>query len=192
LPVQFKFRIALDCPPISAFDPELVTALGGGNAMGAIGVKETRALANLFARRSSAFSANKAGAGGGIGGIGGGGRGGPGSMNSVYKPPFKFNANVSIDITGSLYEIKKRLLGTNASTIIQLVDEIGSKNNIRIRMRGIGSGFLEGQQELQVVPSSLPFPSSLLNLFIIFFIFFFVISIFSSSSSSSPLLDELM
>jgi len=51
---------------------------------------------------------------------------------------------------GSLYDIKKKLLGTNASTIIQLVDEMGSKNSIRIRMRGIGSGFMEGQSEIQV------------------------------------------
>lgn len=51
LPVQFKFRIALECPPIALMDPELVVALGGGNPMGAIAVKETRAIANLFAKR---------------------------------------------------------------------------------------------------------------------------------------------
>ncbi len=53
LPVQFKFRIALECPPIALMDPELVVALGGGNAMGAIAAKETRAIANLFAKRST-------------------------------------------------------------------------------------------------------------------------------------------
>mmetsp|Transcript_12538 Transcript_12538/g.17210 ORF Transcript_12538/g.17210 Transcript_12538/m.17210 type:complete len:653 (-) Transcript_12538:41-1999(-) len=146
LPVQFKFRIALECPPISLMDPELVTALGGGNAMGAIGVKETRAIANLFARRSPAFSNQK-----GISGksSGAGSMTGSSAGSSVYKPPFKFNANVPIEIVGSLYDIKKKLLGTNASTIIQLVDEMGSKNSIRIRMRGIGSGFMEGQSEIQ-------------------------------------------
>lgn len=72
------------------------------------------------------------------------------SGSAVYKAPFKFNADIPIDLAGSLYEIKKKLLGTNASTIIQLVDEVGSKNSVRVRMRGIGSGFLEGQQELQV------------------------------------------
>lgn len=72
------------------------------------------------------------------------------SGSAAYKAPFKFNADVPIDLAGSLYDIKKKLLGTNASTIIQLVDEVGSKNCVRVRMRGIGSGFLEGQQELQV------------------------------------------
>ena len=41
-----------------------------------------------------------------------------------YQPPFKHNEKVSIDIVGSLYEIKKRLLGTNASKIIKIVDEV--------------------------------------------------------------------
>ncbi|KAJ1436867.1 hypothetical protein B484DRAFT_392998, partial [Ochromonadaceae sp. CCMP2298] len=49
-----------------------------------------------------------------------------------------------VDIRGSLYEMKKKLLGTNASTIIQIVDSCGTKYNIRIRIRGMGSGFREG------------------------------------------------
>jgi hypothetical protein len=43
-------------------------------------------------------------------------------------------------------------LGTNGSTILQIINEIGGTNRtVRIRIRGIGSGFLEGptQQELQ-------------------------------------------
>jgi len=40
-----------------------VAALGGGNAMGSIGVQETKAIANLFARRSPAFSNQKGAAG---------------------------------------------------------------------------------------------------------------------------------
>lgn len=213
LPVQFKFRIALECPPIALMDPELVVALGGGNAMGAIAAKETRAIANLFAKRlthnfrcydilhvissfkdlfflstitlshfsppynnrSPAFSASKLSSGsaankpaGALGGTSG---------STSYKAPFKFNADVPIDLVGSLYDIKKKLLGTNASTIIQLVDEVGSKNCVRVRMRGIGSGFLEGQQELQVclvihilsLPRSLTPPEELLSLCITIF-----------------------
>ena len=88
------------------------------------------------------------------------------SGSAVYKAPFKFNADVPIDLAGSLYDIKKKLLGTNASTIIQLVDEVGSKNCVRVRMRGIGSGFLEGQQELQVgsLLSVLPVTITILTL----------------------------
>jgi hypothetical protein len=145
LPAQIKFRIALECPPISIQDPELVFSLGASiKTMGAIGLKETKAIANLFARRSPSYVNNNskpAFTGGSIG-----------SNTGYYKPPFKFSEAVIIDLQASLYEIKKKLLGTNASTIIQLVDEIGSKSCIRIRMRGAGSGFLEGpnQQELPV------------------------------------------
>eukprot|EP01037_Dinobryon_pediforme_P019100 gene19100-19460_t len=124
LPVQFKFRMALECPPISLMDPELMAALGGSSPMGAIAVKETRAIANLFAKRSPAFMSSK---GAGNKPPGPGGTAGP-AGNAVYKPPFKFNADVPIDL---------------------LVDEVGSKNSARVRMRGVGSGFVEGHQELQ-------------------------------------------
>ena len=128
-----------------------------------------------YNNRSPAFSASKLSSGsaankpaGALGGTSG---------STSYKAPFKFNADVPIDLVGSLYDIKKKLLGTNASTIIQLVDEVGSKNCVRVRMRGIGSGFLEGQQELQVclvihilsLPRSLTPPEELLSLCITIF-----------------------
>ncbi len=45
-----------------------------------------------------------------------------------------------------------RVLGPSASTILKIVDDSGgSRNTVRIRIRGRGSGFVEGpmQQELQ-------------------------------------------
>lgn len=183
LPVQFMFRPALECPPIAIQEPELLHALGEyAQNLGPIGVKETKSLATLFAKRAYTINPNllpgrqqgfgggggrnfrggNAGGGGGGGGShmappmpnmgGGGGAGGKeGGVYNYYKPPFRFVEAVPIDIQGSSYEIKRRLLGNNASTIIQLIDEIGSKSSIRIRIRGIGSGFIEGpnQQELQ-------------------------------------------
>jgi hypothetical protein len=63
---------------------------------------------------------------------------------------------VPIDIKGNLYDMKRRLLGTNASTIIKIVDEFGSKSTIRVRIRGQGSGYLEGPQN-QEFPQPLHF-----------------------------------
>lgn len=44
-----------------------------------------------------------------------------------------------------------RLLGTNGSTVVQIATEVaGSIRGVKIRIRGIGSGFMEnGGQELQ-------------------------------------------
>eukprot|EP01038_Epipyxis_sp_PR26KG_P009053 gene9053-12211_t len=157
LPLQMKFKIALESPPIPMMDPEIKAALGNSSGMGPIGVVETRNLANLFARRASAknqtmnpnnnsnnnqvnkknYKSNNPMAQ-------------EGANNPYYKPPFKFIRIVPIDIQGSTFEIKRRLLGTNASTIIGIVEEIGSKYNIRIRMRGLGSGFHEGPGGLEL------------------------------------------
>lgn len=49
-----------------------------------------------------------------------------------------------------MYDLKRRLLGTNASTIMRIVDEVGSRHNIRVRIRGQGSGFLEGPQNQEL------------------------------------------
>ena len=46
------------------------------------------------------------------------------------------------------------MLGTNASAVLAISNEIGGQSRaVRIRMRGIGSGYIEGpsQQELQVM-----------------------------------------
>jgi uncharacterized membrane protein YgcG len=178
LPVQFMFRQVLECPPIHIQDPELMQALGEcAQTLGQIGIKETKALAAVFAKRAylanpalipgnrgggrvGGMSGGQAGGGGRMGQSGGGGMaagsggaGGAGGQTfNVYKPPFKHVDVVPIDIQGSFHEIKRRLLGNNASVIIQLVDEIGvSQRSIKIRIRGIGSGFYEGpnHQELQ-------------------------------------------
>jgi hypothetical protein len=164
LPVQFTFRVALECPPVHIQDPELTAALGEyAQNLGPIGAKETKALATVFAKRAYSLNSNlipgrtnRVGAFQNQGPRGMGstapflGKEGGGTGYNYYKPPFKFTEAVAIDIRGSPNEIKKRVLGNNASTIIQLIDEIGSKNSIRIRIRGIGSGFIEAnQQELQ-------------------------------------------
>jgi hypothetical protein len=172
LPVQFTFRMALDCPPVPVpiQDPELRNALGdAAKSMGAITLEQTKALANLFAKRTYIMyphtapagplrnrgnrnSNNNSNSAQGMQNQGGGNQGfnqKDGNFGS-YKPPFKFVESVPIDIQGNTFDIKKRVLGNNASLIMQIVDEVGNKNNIKIRIRGIGSGFIEyQQQELQ-------------------------------------------
>ena len=68
-------------------------------------------------------------------------------MQTMYKPPYKWVEEVPIDIQGAeLYMVKRKVLGQNASTIRELVESIGDRNTIRVRMRGIGSGYNEGPE----------------------------------------------
>jgi len=48
------------------------------------------------------------------------------------------------------YHFRKRLLGNGAEKVHRIVDEIANNNTLRIRLRGIGSGYTEGpsRQEL--------------------------------------------
>ena len=126
LPLQLRFRNSLEAPPIPIHDAELQTALHGNMAMGKIGVLETRTIANLFARRSPSFQAQMASR------IRESGAAGQGFVGS-YKPPFKNVETVPIAIHGSLFEIKKKVLGQNASNIIAIIDELASKQTCRIR-----------------------------------------------------------
>ena len=156
LPVQLHFRIALEVPPVSIQDKELQGLLQGQAPAGQLNNAKTRAIANMFARRSPVFMASVAQKVG----HGGGGRTerGPAASGggNFYKPPFKCVTTVPIEVQGSLFEIKKKLLGTNASHIIQIVDEFGGTQQIRVRIRGQGSGFLEGPNR-QELPEPLHF-----------------------------------
>ncbi len=117
-----------------------------GSGGGPIGLRETRSLANLFALRAGvpipADPPLQVARKPGLAGI---------QEASTYKPPFKFVAVVPINVTASAYELKRRLLGTNGSTVVQIATEVaGSARGVKIRIRGIGSGFIEGNnQELQ-------------------------------------------
>jgi hypothetical protein len=163
-PVQLRFKFAMECPPIQiqAQDPELHAALGESlKNMGVIGVNETRALANLFARRAYAAYPQLLN---NIRKRPGPPTGGPnmGTGTGFYKPPFRFVEILPVDIQGNLFEIRRRLLGNNAANVMQIVDSVGNKHNIRVRIRGIGSGFTEGPNQ-QEFPEPLHFNVSTEN-----------------------------
>ena len=42
-----------------------------------------------------------------------------------------------------------RILGQNASFILQIMSELGTSSKIRIRLRGVGSGFKEGPLQIE-------------------------------------------
>ena len=160
LPVQLRFRVAIEVPPTPAQDPEVLQALGSyaKTLGGPLGLNETKSVANLLAKRVIANQMlasglhNRPNAFGKPSTV-------PGTASGsglYYQPPFRCVDTVPIDIKGNLYDMKRRLLGTNASAIIKLVDEVGTKNTIRVRIRGQGSGFLEGPQN-QEFPQPLHF-----------------------------------
>ena len=148
LPVQLRFRIAIEIPPTSIHDAEIMKVLGGDikTIGGVLPPTETRNLANLLAKRVQSIqmlttinrfgktSTNVTTSGSGL----------------FYKPPYKCIDIVPIEIKGNMFDIKRRLLGNNASSIMKIVDSIGTKHNIRVRIRGQGSGFLEGPQNIEL------------------------------------------
>ena len=75
----------------------------------------------------------------------------PGMVTSMYKPPYKFVEEVAIDVVGDLFQIKRMLLGNKASAVREVIQSLGDEQCIKIRMRGIGSGYPEGieARELQ-------------------------------------------
>ena len=147
LPIQLRVTVVVDAQPICFMqDTELMEVFKEtGFVAGPISLKQTKALAQLFATRTGVQ-----GAGGGIKNLPGQ-PAAPVTHATLYRPPFKNIAVVPIDIEGDVYQIKKRVLGVNAATVLQIVEELGTKNSIRIRMRGIGSGYQEGPlaQEIQ-------------------------------------------
>ena len=77
----------------------------------------------------------------------------PVSCASTWKPPFKFTDVVYVNapFIGDGYELRKILLGHQASKIMKIVQDCGGCNaNLRIRIRGIGSGFLEGKERMEM------------------------------------------
>lgn len=136
LPLQLRFSLQQEAPPLPAQDPDLLRLVFAERQMvplgGPLSAKEATALAALFAARSDKQSQD-------------------GPPGSLYKPPFKHCEVVPIDIPGNLYDIKRRVLGTNGSAVVQISNEVGGTGRaVRIRIRGQGSGFLEGplMQEL--------------------------------------------
>jgi hypothetical protein len=142
LPIQLRVSVALNAPVIYLQDPEMREVFRDTGFRQNIDVKQTRALAQLFASRAGPAPGVM--------------RGmpapstGPVTHSTLYRPPFKNVAEVPIDIQGDLATIKKRVLGVNAATILHIVEELGTKNTIRIRMRGVGSGYQEGPQAQEI------------------------------------------
>lgn len=147
----------------------------GSPRVGPMSMQDTRALANVFARRCGAMPApkpnpihNPAQNTGYIPGhnVHGppGARGGPPphthgtqigapSYNpSAYRPPLAVNEAVFVNVPynhGNIADLKRKLIGQSNEIIFQLVKELGGQHKVRLRLRGQGSGFREGAMELQ-------------------------------------------
>lgn len=149
LPLQVKFRVELDAPPINvAQDHEFRSIFKDfSKAVGTtIGLKETKQLANLFATRAginvqndSKYYRNE-------------------NVTSMYKPAFKNIEIVPIEINAPPYNIKRKLLGDKTEIIQKLIYDAsgGNPKAVRVRMRGIGSGYPEGPEQKEA-PEPLNF-----------------------------------
>eukprot|EP01041_Mallomonas_annulata_P015798 gene15798-33329_t len=132
---------------------------------GALSLWDTKQLANALAIRGGAMPPppllldtllppmGKGGGGrggsmsGGGGGSGSGGMGGSGS----FRPKYKHSGTVPIGIPlqGDGFLLRRKLLGNQASLVLQIVNSIASPQTMQIRLRGIGSGFKEGVLQLE-------------------------------------------
>ena len=143
-PIQVRVEVTLEAQPISIYDNEFQVIFPQGPKLCALDLRETKMLSNLFAVRAGVLPPTT-----NISGIT---QIGSGAQATQYKS-LSFANVVPIDIQGPLPDIKRGLLGNNASVIKDLVNEVSGGNSrlVRVRMRGINSGFNEGplQQELQ-------------------------------------------
>lgn len=159
LPIQLRVGVAHECPPVNLRDPEIRhNIFKKGPKFGAISLEETKALSNMFARKAGLTLGGPMGANmmqslhsQQMQAQGGGGGRSAHTVQTMYKPPYKWVEEVPIDIEGAeLYMVKRKVLGQNASTIKELVESIGDRNTIRVRMRGIGSGYNEGPDRTEM------------------------------------------
>ena len=72
----------------------------------------------------------------------------------MYKPPFKHVDVVYIDIPlgdDGGFMLRRQLLGNNVANVRRMVQEAGGTNeNLRLRLRGIGSSYLEGPMKMEL------------------------------------------
>lgn len=72
---------------------------------------------------------------------------GPSRGSRPFVPQFKENDSVPIGLAlgdDGGFQLRRKLLGTQASKIKQIISEIASPQSLQIRLRGIGSQFYEG------------------------------------------------
>jgi hypothetical protein len=143
-PIQVRVEVTLEAQPISIYDNDFIIIFPQGPKLCGLDLRETKMLSNLFAIRAGVLppTTNISGIQSGLGG----------AQATQYKTLSYANV-VPIDIQAPLPDVKRGLLGNNASVIKDLVNEVSGGNSrlVRVRMRGINSGFNEGplQQELQ-------------------------------------------
>jgi hypothetical protein len=162
-PIQLRVTVAHECRPIQLIDEDLRAIFTTGSKFefkfGDLSLEITKKLSNLFATRAGL---TLGGIGGAIMGLTGGrmpGRSGaqaPGTVTGMYKPQFKYVDEVPIDIKADIHQIKRLVLGYQAANINKIRDELGDMSCIKIRIRGIGSGYNEGP-EAKELPEPLHF-----------------------------------
>jgi len=147
LPYQVPVQLVTPYYEVYLYDKEFVMMFGKTHLGGELPLHETKQLVNLIATRTGLFNYHNTANQSQLPAY----RDRGGTNNYFYHPPFKLVDVVKIDINADHFEVKRKILGQNAANILSLIDSIGgSKSTIRVRIRGIGSGFYEGpnQQEL--------------------------------------------
>lgn len=83
----------------------------------------------------------------------GGPLGRDGVPTSMYRPPYRNTETVIIDIpySDNGYHVRNRILGVRGVNILNLIASLGTTQScLKIRMRGHGSGYREGPEQMEL------------------------------------------
>lgn len=163
-----RIAVVLEAPPLRGRDVEMSTTYAPPlhlPPLGRLSLPGTKQLSNAMASRVGALpapvvtqvepSASKSRLSAGSAGTStnmhsGPGQTGPSGIGS-FRSRFKLTENVLVDIpfVGDGFQLRRKLLGSQAALIMQIVNTVATQQTLQIRLRGIGSGFKEGQMQIE-------------------------------------------
>ncbi|CAM9148497.1 unnamed protein product [Chrysoparadoxa australica] len=155
IPHQVRVRVALEAAPAALQDPAVVDILPPSPTPVNITAEQSQCLATLMARRAGAlnmgaalgYDAAMAGAAASVPQ----GQNKPLSEGGWYVPILQFSEKVVIDIPPTAkdrtFPVGRRLVGRGGEHIKRINEAVGG--GVKLRLRGTGSGFLEGPMKME-------------------------------------------
>jgi hypothetical protein len=147
-PVQVRFRPLVEAPFIMELDPLVQEVFPGGRLrVGPLNPRQTHQLADAFAERAMVFRRGPMGMvpmnendpGGSI----------TVGQRGFYRPPHSLYRTVWLGMESTrAYNVPRNLLGPGGRNVKSIMEE--ANNAVRIRLRGVDSGFKEGPEQKEV------------------------------------------
>ena len=150
-PVQVRFTCILQAPILMEAEPFMKDIFPGGKLrIGPLPPRQTHLLADAFAERARMFEQPP----GGMPPMGSMNEDDPNGSATVgqrgyYRPSHRHFRTVWLGMESTrAYNVPRNLLGPGARNVKSIMEE--SNNAVRIRLRGVDSGFKEGPEQAEV------------------------------------------